>query len=118
MPMRTGTTSSNSMARNSPASAPGQGSRISPIHIFCIPDKRIGESKSLKLYLFSCRNHGAFHEDCASMNMDDLIQLPGPRYIEVWGLPFPGRAVHGSQLQLWPARYGVEGYGPVPPAEA
>lgn len=89
MPMRTGTTSSNSMARNSQASAPGRGSRILPIHISCIPDKRIGESKSLKLYLFSYRNHGAFHEDCASMIMDDLIQLPGPRYIEVWG-PFPG----------------------------
>lgn len=58
MPMRTGTTSSNSMARNSPASAPGQGSRILPIHISCIPDKRIGESKSLKLYLFSCRARG------------------------------------------------------------
>lgn len=46
MPMRTRTTSSNSMALNSQASAPGRGSRISPIYISCIPDKRIGESRS------------------------------------------------------------------------
>lgn len=90
MSMRTGTTSSNSMARNSQAFAPRRGSRILPLYISCIPDKRIGESKSLKRYLFSCRNHGAFHEDCVNMIMDDLIQLPDPRYIEVWGLPARG----------------------------
>ena len=43
------------------------------------------ESKSLKLYLYSFRNHGAFHEDCINQIMDDLIQLMAPRYIEVWG---------------------------------
>lgn len=34
------------------------------IYISYIPDTLIVESKSLKLYLFSFRNHGAFHEDC------------------------------------------------------
>ena len=43
------------------------------------------ESKSLKLYLFSFRNHGAFHEDCINLIMKDLIRLMDPRYIEVWG---------------------------------
>ena len=43
------------------------------------------ESKSLKLYLFSFRNHGDFHEDCMNVIMNDLIKLMDPRYIEVWG---------------------------------
>ena len=44
------------------------------IYISYIPSIKMVESKSLKLYLFSFRNHGDFHEDC--MN---------PKYIEVWG---------------------------------
>jgi 7-cyano-7-deazaguanine reductase len=43
------------------------------------------ESKSLKLYLFSFRNHGDFHEDCVNIIMKDLIKLMEPKYIEVWG---------------------------------
>lgn len=55
------------------------------IHISYIPDIRMVESKSLKLYLFSFRNHGAFHEDCVNIIMKDLIALMNPRYIEVQG---------------------------------
>ncbi|WP_373774980.1 preQ(1) synthase [Porphyromonas loveana] len=55
------------------------------IHINYIPDVKMVESKSLKLYLFSFRNHGAFHEDCVNIIMKDLIHLMQPRYIEVWG---------------------------------
>lgn len=55
------------------------------IYISYIPDKKMVESKSLKLYLFSYRNHGGFHEDSMNTIMDDLIQLMDPRYIEVWG---------------------------------
>ena len=43
------------------------------------------ESKSLKLYLFSFRNHGGFHEDCVNTILNDLVELMEPRYIEVWG---------------------------------
>ena len=43
------------------------------------------ESKSLKLYLFSFRNHGYFHEDCVNIIMKDLIALMDPKYIEVEG---------------------------------
>ena len=50
-----------------------------------IPDIKMVESKSLKLYLFSFRNHGAFHEDCVNIIMKDLIELMDPRYIEVVG---------------------------------
>lgn len=55
------------------------------IYISYIPDKKMVESKSLKLYLFSFRNHGDFHEDCMNTILDDLVSLMDPRYIEVWG---------------------------------
>lgn len=55
------------------------------IYISYIPDQKMVESKSLKLYLFSFRNHGDFHEDCVNIIMKDLIKLMEPKYIEVWG---------------------------------
>ena len=59
------------------------------IQIDYIPDVRMVESKSLKLYLFSFRNHGAFHEDCVNIIMNDLIALMDPKYIEVTGFFTP-----------------------------
>ena len=66
------------------------------IIISYIPDKRMVESKSLKLYLFSFRNHGDFHEDCVNTIMKDLIALMDPRYIEVTGffMPRGGIIIH------------------------
>lgn len=55
------------------------------ITISYVPDVKMVESKSLKLYLFSFRNHGDFHEDCVNIIMKDLIKLMEPKYIEVWG---------------------------------
>ena len=55
------------------------------IYISYVPDVRMVESKSLKLYLFSFRNHGDFHEDCINIIMKDLSKIMDPRYIEVWG---------------------------------
>ena len=51
------------------------------IKIMYIPGERMVESKSLKLYLFSFRNHGDFHEDC--------VNVMDPKYIEVIGLFTP-----------------------------
>ncbi len=45
------------------------------IYISYIPNVKMVESKSLKLYLFSFRNHGDFHEDCMNIIMNDLIEL-------------------------------------------
>lgn len=59
------------------------------IYIAYIPDKKLVESKSLKLYLFSYRNFGEFHEDCVNRIMKDLIALLAPKYIEVWGKFLP-----------------------------
>ncbi len=55
------------------------------IYISYVPEKKLVESKSLKLYLFSFRNHGDFHEDCVNIILEDLIKLMNPKYIEVWG---------------------------------
>ncbi len=61
-----------------------------------IPRQRMVESKSLKLYLFSFRNHGDFHEDCVNIILDDLRALMDPLYIEVLGIftPRGGIAIH------------------------
>ena len=54
-----------------------------------IPRHEMVESKSLKLYLFSFRNHGDFHEDCVNIIMKDLVKLMDPKYLEVIGLFMP-----------------------------
>ena len=69
-----------------------------------IPREDMVESKSLKLYLFSFRNQGDFHEDCVNIIMKDLIRLMNPRYIEVRGI-FTPRGV----ISIYPfANYGDE----------
>jgi len=75
------------------------------LKILYIPDKRMVESKSLKLYLFSFRNHGDFHEDCVNTIMKDLIRLMDPKYIEVIGLFVPR-----GGISIYPyANYGRPG---------
>ena len=59
------------------------------IYISYVPDRKMVESKSLKLYLVSFRNHGDFHEDVVNIIMKDLIRLMEPKYIEVWGKFLP-----------------------------
>lgn len=55
------------------------------IVISYIPRINMVESKSLKLYLFSFRNHGDFHEDVVNVIYDDLTRLLKPKYLEVVG---------------------------------
>ena len=69
------------------------------------PDQRMVESKSLKLYLFSFRNHGDFHEDVVNVIMKDLVKLMDPKYIEVWGKFLPRG---GISIDPW-ANYGRPG---------
>lgn len=54
-----------------------------------IPNLRMVESKSLKLYLFSFMNSGEFHEDVVNKIGKDLVQLISPKYLEVVGLFYP-----------------------------
>lgn len=55
------------------------------LEIVYIPDKKMVESKSLKLYLFSFRNTGEFHEDVINRIADDLFTLLEPKYLRVYG---------------------------------
>ena len=75
------------------------------VRICYVPDKRMVESKSLKLYLFGFRNRGDFHEDVINIIMKDLIRLMDPKYIEVTGLFVPR-----GGISIYPyANYGRPG---------
>jgi 7-cyano-7-deazaguanine reductase len=75
------------------------------IKIAYIPNQRMVESKSLKLYLFSFRNHGDFHEDCVNTIMKDLVKLMEPKYLEVTGIFTPR-----GGISIYPyANYGQPG---------
>ncbi|MBR2215689.1 MAG: NADPH-dependent 7-cyano-7-deazaguanine reductase QueF [Selenomonadaceae bacterium] len=71
------------------------------LYIAYLPDKRMVESKSLKLYLVSFRNHGDFHEDVVNIIMKDLIKLLEPRYIEVWGKFLPRGGISIDPYANW-----------------
>ena len=59
----------------------------------------------IRIYLFSFRNHGDFHEDCVNIIMKDLIRLMDPKYIEVTGIFTPR-----GGISIWPyANYGKPG---------
>ena len=54
-----------------------------------VPGDHLVESKSLKLYLSSFRNHGAFHEDCTIRIAKDLVALLEPRWLRIGGYWYP-----------------------------
>jgi 7-cyano-7-deazaguanine reductase len=54
-----------------------------------VPGKHIVESKSLKLFLFAFRNHGAFHEDCTVAVAKRLIKEIKPKWLRIGGYWYP-----------------------------
>lgn len=77
------------------------------IYINYVPDEFLVESKSLKLYLFSFRNEGCFHEDTINKILNDLVALMSPKYIEVLGLFSPR-----GGIAIYPfSSYAKEGCG-------
>ncbi|MDX7952245.1 preQ(1) synthase [Lichenihabitans sp. Uapishka_5] len=54
-----------------------------------VPGDWLVESKSLKLYLTSFRNHGAFHEDCTVRIGKDIVSLLAPRWLRIGGYWYP-----------------------------
>jgi 7-cyano-7-deazaguanine reductase len=54
-----------------------------------VPDRRLVESKSLKLFLGAFRNHGAFHEDCTVAIAKRLEQEIAPRWLRIGGYWYP-----------------------------
>jgi 7-cyano-7-deazaguanine reductase len=54
-----------------------------------VPQDSLIESKSLKLFLVSFRNHGAFHEDCTLTIASRLIEAMAPKWLRIGGYWFP-----------------------------
>jgi len=54
-----------------------------------IPSERLVESKSLKLFLGSYRNHGAFHEDCTISIARRIIKEIDPKWLRIGGYWYP-----------------------------
>ena len=81
------------------------------LYINYIPGERMVESKSLKLYLFSFRNHGDFHEDVVNIICNDLVALMDPKYLEVRGMFYPRGGISIYPFANW-ARPGA-GYDEV-----
>ncbi len=82
------------------------------------PRQWLVESKSLKLYLGSFRNHGAFHEDCTVAIADRLVQLLKPRWLRIGGYWYPRGGIPidvfwqtgNPPSQLWVPDQGVPAY--------
>ena len=77
------------------------------IRIRYVPDELILESKSLKLYLWSFRDEGIFHEHFANVLLDDLVSALAPRWCEVeacfnarGGIGITVSAEHGSAPEI------------------
>jgi 7-cyano-7-deazaguanine reductase len=83
-----------------------------------IPDQRLVESKSLKLFLGSFRNHGAFHEDCTVSIARRLIAEIQPKWLRIGGYWYPrgGMPIDVFFAQgeipkgVWIPEQGVAGY--------
>jgi 7-cyano-7-deazaguanine reductase len=72
-----------------------------------VPDQHLVELKSIKLYVWSYRNEGAFHEAVTNRILDDFVAAARPRWIEVvgdWnvrgGIKTVVRATHGKRPEL------------------
>ena len=82
------------------------------------PGPWLVESKSLKLYMHSFRNHGAFHEDCTVAIGKRLAELLEPRYLRIGGYWYPRGGIpidvfwqSGPVPEgLWAPDQGVAGY--------
>jgi 7-cyano-7-deazaguanine reductase len=83
-----------------------------------VPDQWIVESKSLKLFLTSFRNHGAFHEACTTMIGARLVEALAPTWLRVgayWyprgGIPIDVFYQHGTLPDgVWAPEQGVPPY--------
>lgn len=56
------------------------------IRVQYVPDEKVVESKSFKLYLWSYRNEGVFHEHVVNQILDDLVKILDPHWCKVTGV--------------------------------
>lgn len=82
------------------------------------PDAWLIESKSLKLYLGSFRNHGAFHEDCTLAIGKKIVEVAQPKWLRIGGYWYPRGGIPIDVFWqtgdpppgLWLPDQGVEAY--------
>ena len=73
-----------------------------------VPDQSLIESKSLKLFLFSFRDHGAFHEACTVMIAKRLVECCKPHWLRIGGYWYPRGGIPIEVFyQTGPAPEGV-----------
>ena len=77
------------------------------IRVRYVPDQRLLELKAIKLYIWSYRNEGAFHEDVTNRILNDFVAAAAPRWIEVvgdftvrGGIKTVVRATHGKRPEI------------------
>lgn len=83
-----------------------------------VPNKKIVESKSLKLFLFAFRNHGAFHEACTVDIAKRIIKEINPKFLRIGGYWYPRGGIpidiffqHGKLPSgVWLPEQGVAAY--------
>lgn len=77
-------------------------------NIVYVPNKKLVESKSLKLYLFSFRNHGEFHESVTNRVAHDLYELMEPYIIIVRGDFYPRGGISINPVVILPQLYNKD----------
>lgn len=75
-----------------------------------IPDRKCVELKSLKLYIWSFRNQGAYHEAVTNQMLTDLVSLLSPRYMKLQAKFF----VRGGIFTTVVAEHRKRGWKPAP----
>jgi 7-cyano-7-deazaguanine reductase len=80
------------------------------LYLDYIPDKRCVELKSLKLYIWSFRDEGCFHEAVTNQILDDLVSATKPRYMKLTAKFF----VRGGVFTNIIAEYRKNGWKPLP----
>ncbi|NKC22159.1 NADPH-dependent 7-cyano-7-deazaguanine reductase QueF [Ochrobactrum oryzae] len=83
-----------------------------------VPGQWLVESKSLKLFLFSFRNHGAFHEDCTVTVGKRLVDLLEPEWLRIGGYWYPRGGIPidvffqtgATPQDVWIPEQGVANY--------
>jgi 7-cyano-7-deazaguanine reductase len=83
------------------------------LHLEYVPDRKCVELKSLKLYVWSFRNEGAFHEAVTNRILDDLVRLMQPRFIRLTA----DFNVRGGIFTTVVAEHRKPGWTPAPTVE-
>lgn len=81
------------------------------LHLEYVPERTCVELKSLKLYVWSFRNEGAFHEDVTNRMLDDLVRAIAPRFMRLTA----AFSVRGGIDTTVVAEHRAEGWKAQPP---